>query len=187
MPTLRTFVALPLDSHITTSLQDLYRQLKSLPVDVKWVDPQSIHLTLTFLGNVEEARIDPLCEAIRRGIGGKKPWTVAVKKIGTFPAMRNPRVVWVGLDDPSGRLITMQQRIEAELAPLGFEKEKRKFTPHLTVGRVRSAKGKKELVSFLIDERERELGEMEIHRIILFKSNLKPTGAVYTALKEFRL
>ena len=185
MPTLRTFVALPLDNRIVASLQDLHHQLTSLPVDVKWVKPQSIHVTIKFIGNVDEQRIDPVCEAIQRGVAGVRSWPVEVKKVGTFPGMRNPRVVWVGLDDPKGNIKAVQHHIEDELAKIGFEKERRPFTPHLTVGRVRSSKGKKDLVCFLLDEREREFGEMEIDRVLLFKSDLKPTGAVYTVLKEF--
>lgn len=187
MPTLRTFVALPLDSHIVTSLHALHQQLKSLPVDVKWVNPQSIHVTIKFLGHVEEAHLESIYEAIQQGISRIKPWRVGVKHMGTFPGMRNPRVVWVGLDDPTGAIMTVQNQVEAELVKVGFEKERRAFTPHLTVGRVRSPKGKKDLVSFLVDEREREFGEMHIDRVVLYRSDLKPTGAVYTALKEFLL
>ena len=187
MPTLRTFVALPLDSHIVTSLQDLHQKLQSLPVDVKWVKPHSIHVTIKFLGDVEEAHLDSIYEAIHQGVSGVKPWRVGVKHIGTFPGMRNPRVVWVGLDDPTGTIMTVQDQVQAELVKIGFEKERRAFTPHLTVGRVRTPKGKKDLVSFLLDEREREFGEMQVNRVVLYKSDLKPTGAEYTALQEFTL
>ncbi len=187
MQSFRTFVALPLDATIHARLESLHRKLKSLPADVKWVRPDSIHLTLKFLGNVAEPRICPVSQAIERGIRGFKPWTATVRKIGMFPTMRNPRIVWVGLDDSTNQLLTMQQRIESELAMLGFEKEKRAFTPHLTLGRVRSPRGKKELVTFLIDERESEFGNLPIQRVLLFKSDLTPSGAVYTALQEFLL
>ena len=187
MPTLRTFIAIPLEIQIIRALQKLHQNLRSLPVDVTWISPQSIHLTLKFLGNVEESRVDDIGESIQRGIAGVKPWTIEVKKIGTFPAIRNPRVVWVGLNDPGAGLVTLQQRIEAEVTALGFEKEKRTFTPHLTLGRVRSSKGKADLAAFIIDERERSFGEMEVNRIVLYKSDLRPTGAIYTALKAFPL
>ena len=104
--------------------------------------------------------------------------------MGAFPSLRSPRVVWVGLDDQGGRLVTLQNQIEKEMSKLGFEEEKRAFSPHLTLGRIRSPRGKEELVKYLLDERERVFGEINIDRVILFKSELKPTGAVYSVLKE---
>ena len=187
METIRAFVAIPLNAAIISCLEKVYRELKSLPVDVKWVRPESIHLTLKFLGDVAMERTEVIGQALERALHGFNPWMVEVRRLGTFPAMRNPRVVWVGMDDATGQIITLQERVEEELAAVGFEKEQRKFSPHLTLGRVRSPRGKTELVNYLIDERERELGELQVRRVVLFKSELKPTGAVYTELREFPL
>ena len=105
--------------------------------------------------------------------------------MGAFPSLKSPRVVWIGIEDQGGQLVRLQNQIEKEMANLGFEEEKRAFSPHLTLGRVRSPRGKDELVKYLLDERERVFGEINVDRVILFKSELKPTGAVYTVLKEF--
>jgi len=156
-----------------------------LPADVKWVNPQSIHLTLKFLGNIEEGTIENIAQGIQNGIRGFQPWSATVKNVGAFPSLRSPRVVWVGIEDQGAQLVGLQNQIEKEMSRLGFEKEKRKFSPHLTLGRVRSPKGKNELVKYLLDERERVFGEINVDRVILFRSELKPTGAVYRVLKEF--
>jgi len=137
------------------------------------------------LGNVEEGDIENIAKGIQDGIKGFKSWSVAVKNVGAFPSLKSPRVVWIGLEDQSGQLVKLQNQIEKEMSKLGFEEEKRKFSAHLTLGRVRSPKGKDELVKYLLDERERVFGEIKVDRVILFKSELKPTGAIYFALKEF--
>jgi RNA 2',3'-cyclic 3'-phosphodiesterase len=187
MSTIRSFIAIPLNPEIISRIEKTQKELKTLPADVKWVNPQSIHLTLKFLGNIEEGNIETIAQGIQNGMRGFKPWSAAVKNMGAFPSLRSPRVVWVGLDDQGGRLVTLQNHIEKEMSRLGFEEEARKFSPHLTLGRVRSPKGKNELVKYLLDERERVFGEIKVDRVILFKSELKPTGAVYTVLKEFTL
>jgi 2'-5' RNA ligase len=185
MSTIRSFIAIPLSAEIIFRIEKIQKELKTLPADVKWVNSTSIHLTLKFLGNVEEGDIEKIAQGIQNGLKGFKPWSVAVKNMGAFPSLKSPRVVWIGLDDQGCRLVTLQNQIEKEMSNLGFEKEKRAFSPHLTLGRVRSPKGKNELVKYLLDEREQILGEIKVDRVILFKSELKPTGAVYSVLKEF--
>ena len=185
MSTIRSFIAIPLGAELISRIEKIQRELKTLPADVKWVNPKSIHFTLKFLGNVEEGNIEKIAQGIQNGMRGFKPWPGAVKNMGAFPSLKSPRVVWIGIEDQGGQLVRLQNQIEKEMANLGFEEEKRAFSPHLTLGRVRSPRGKDELVKYLLDERERVFGEINVDRVILFKSELKPTGAVYTVLKEF--
>jgi len=185
MNTIRSFIAIPLNAEIISRIEKTQKELKTLPAEVKWVNPRSIHLTLKFLGNVEEGDIENIAQGIQNGIKGFKPWSAAIKNVGAFPSLKSPRVVWVGIEDQGSQLVRLQNQIEKEMANLGFEEEKRAFSPHLTLGRIRSPRGKDELVKYLLDERERVFGEINVDRVILFKSELKPTGAVYTVLKEF--
>jgi RNA 2',3'-cyclic 3'-phosphodiesterase len=185
MSTIRSFIAIPLNAEIISHIEKTQKELKTLPADVKWVNPRSIHLTLKFLGNIEEGSIETIAQGIQNGMRGFQPWSAVVKNMGAFPSLKSPRVLWVGIEDQGGQLVKLQNQIEKEMANLGFEEEKRAFSPHLTLGRIRSPKGKNELAKYLLDERERVFGEIKVDRVILFKSELKPTGAIYTALKEF--
>jgi len=184
MSTIRSFIAIPLSAEIIFRIDKTQKELKILPADVKWVNPKSIHLTLKFLGGIEEGDIEKIAQGIQNGIRGFKSWSGAVKNMGAFPSLKSPRVVWIGIEDQGGQLITLQNHVEKEMSKLGFEEEKRTFSPHLTLGRVRSPKGKNELVKYLLDERERLFGEIKVDQVILFKSELRPSGAVYTALRE---
>ena len=187
MNKIRSFAAIPLNLEVVSNIEKAQIHLKALAADVKWVKPGSIHLTLKFLGNIDETDIEKIAPAIQKAVAGFQPWQTEVKNLGAFPSLRNPRVVWAGIDDPDGRLIELQARIENELLHLGFEKESRKFSPHLTLGRVKSSRGKADLVRYIMDEREKFFGEIKIDRIILFKSDLQRTGAVYTGLRELEL
>lgn len=187
MTTIRSFIAIPLGADLIARIEKTQRELKSVPADVKWVSPGSIHLTLKFLGNVEEAGIEDIAQGIKRGIKDVHPWKANVKTMGAFPGLRSPRVVWIGIDDTGGQMVRLQNQIEKEMAGLGFEEEKRAFSPHLTLGRVRSPQGRNDLAKYLLDERERVFGEISVDRVILYKSELRPSGAVYTALRELPL
>jgi len=185
MSKIRTFVAIPLNQDIISRIEKIHEELRSIPADVNWVRPKSIHLTLNFLGNIDEGEIDGIARAIQNGVRTFQSWSVNIKNVGVFPSLRNPRVVWIGIEDKSSKIITLQNQIEKELSKLGFEEEKRKFSPHLTLGRVKSPRGKRDLILYLSDEREKKFGEMGVDRVVLFRSDLKPSGAIYTVLKEF--
>jgi len=185
MGTMRSFIAIPLPPAIIERIEKAHKELRALHADVKWVRPQSIHLTLKFLGNIEESQIDAIAEKIQHAAAVYQPWSLPVRNLGAFPSFGNPRVVWVGIEDASGQTIALQQQLEQELSVLGFPQEKRKFSPHLTLGRVRSPRGKKDLVQYLLEEREKAFGTIPVDRVVLFKSELRPSGAIYTALREF--
>jgi len=185
MGTIRSFIAIPLKPDIIDRIEKVQKELRSLRADVKWVRPQSIHFTLKFLGNIEESQISAIAQKIQHATGGYTSWPIHLKNLGTFPSLRNPRVIWVGIEDTSGQIVTLQRQIEHALSTLGFAQEKRNFSPHLTLGRVKSPRGKKDLIQYLIDEREKTLGKIQVDRVVLFRSELHPSGAIYTALKEF--
>ncbi len=124
MSTIRSFIAIPLNAEIISRIEKTQKELKALPADVKWVNPRSIHLTLKFLGNVEEGGIETIAQGIQNGIKGFKPWSAAVKNMGAFPSLKSPRVVWVGIEDQGGQLVALQNQIEKEMSKLGFEEEK---------------------------------------------------------------
>jgi 2'-5' RNA ligase len=154
---------------------------------VKWVHPENIHLTLKFFGNIEESRVEPILQAIGGPIQATSPFLIKVQGMGAFPHSKNPRVIWVGLVDREGVLITFQKELEGTLAKIGFEPEGRPFQPHLTIGRVRTSRGKNDLIAKMEKHREEEFGSIEAEEVGFFRSELKPTGPIYTPLRKLRL
>jgi RNA 2',3'-cyclic 3'-phosphodiesterase len=185
MPTIRTFIAIELTTPILESLGDLQaRMQRDLPPGLlRWVRPEGIHLTLAFLGDVAVERVDPIAEALAEACAGHAPFTVSVAGMGCFPNVRRPRVVWVGVEEPSGALARLQHDIEQALVPLGFGPEGRAFSPHLTLGRVKG--GSREALAALgayVERAKVRIGEMKVETVHLMRSDLRPSGAVYTAL-----
>jgi 2'-5' RNA ligase len=184
---IRSFLAIELPEIIRKRIEQVQGDLKSSHADMRWVNPGKIHLTLKFFGNIEEARIEPIVKAMEGPVYNGTGFPLRVKGIGTFPHWKNPRVIWMGLIDGRDILIPLQKQIETELEKIGFEPEGRAFQPHLTLGRVNSARGKEELIQKMEKYREEEFGEFDVAKIILFKSDLKPTGPIYTPLREVKL
>jgi len=98
--TIRSFIAIPLGLELIARIEKTQKELRTLPADVKWVNPQSIHLTLKFLGNIEERSVEDIAQGIQNSMRGFKPWSAAVRNVGAFPSLRSPRVVWVGIEGP---------------------------------------------------------------------------------------
>jgi 2'-5' RNA ligase len=184
---IRSFVAIELPDRVRSRLTEIQEKLKEAAGDVRWARPEGIHLTLKFLGNIQEDDIPKISEALAPVASQASPFQCTVGSLGAFPNLKNPRVIWAGVDDPSGQLESLQRAVEARLEGLGFRSEKKVFKPHLTLGRVKSARGKKDLTARVEACRNETMGPIEVNEIILFRSDLKPTGAVYSNLKSFKL
>ncbi len=184
---LRTFLAIELPESILKRIGEVQRDLKSSRADVRWASPENIHLTLKFFGNIEESEIDSIVKSIEEPVRTTSPIFITVRGMGAFPGLKNPRVIWVGLHDERKVLVSLQKRLEGELEKIGFPPEGRPFRPHLTLGRTRSNRGKDELVKGMERYREEEFGNFQVEKVVLFKSDLKPEGPIYTALREVKL
>jgi 2'-5' RNA ligase len=184
---IRTFIAIEIPDSIHKKIAKVQDELESKKqrAHISWTKPGNIHLTLRFLGEIEESRIDSVGEAIEKAVQPFAPFTFLVTNFGAFPNFRRPRVLWIGIENPSSQLIQMAEKIEDQLSKIGFPSEKRKFSPHLTIGRVKSALSQ----SFvqLLQEKSFEGGEVRVEEVVVMKSELRPTGAVYTPLKKNRL
>ncbi len=187
LDSMRCFIAIPLSSDTHQELSKIQSRLKETEADVGWVKSDNIHLTLKFLGDVEEEKTKIICKKLREMVNQFTSFETDMGKLGTFPSLSNPRVIWIGLSKNADRIIKLQQRIEEVTEPLGFEKETRPFHPHLTLGRVRGKKNIQKLVEKLKSLPLPQFKPITVDRIILFQSILKPTGAEYTALDEFKL
>jgi 2'-5' RNA ligase len=184
---IRSFLAIELPEAIRNKIDEIQRDLKSSHADVRWVSPEKIHLTLKFFGNTEEARVESIIKAIENPVRNTPAFIVKVRRIGAFPHWKNPRVIWMGLIDEKGTLSPFQKELETELEGIGFEPDARPFRPHLTLGRVNSSRGKEELIRKVERYQEGDFGEFCVERVILFKSDLRPAGPIYTLLREVRL
>jgi len=184
---IRSFLAIELPKPILKKIEEVQGDLRSTHADVRWVNPEKIHLTLKFFGNIEESRIDPIFKSIEEPIRNTLPFSLKVQGVGAFPNLKNPRVIWMGLVDGREILVSFQKQIETQFEEIGFQSEDRPFHPHLTLGRMKSSRGKEELVGRMERHKEEEFGDLQVERMVLFKSDLRPTGPIYTPLRELRL
>ncbi len=185
--TVRAFVAIELDVELRRALGALCARLCRAPQGRlgRWVSPEGIHLTLQFLGDVPRARIPELEQALQRAVAGVRPFEVTLSGLGCFPNAQRPRVLWVGIEEATGALQSLQRAVERELQGIGFRPEGRPFTPHLTLARVRDHvrnAERAELGSWVRAEAVGALGSMHVHEVCLMQSDLRPGGAVYTRL-----
>jgi 2'-5' RNA ligase len=183
---LRSFIAIELPESIQSALSDIQTDFKKSDVDVRWVRPENIHLTLKFLGTIEESMVRSITDVLKKASGSYGTFTLTLSGVGVFPNVRSPRVMWVGTNE-SSVLTDLQADIENGLASLGFEREKRKYTAHLTLGRFKSSRGKRALKEKVETYRERVPGSFDVGTISLMKSDRGPAGAKYTRVAEVRL
>ncbi len=192
LETIRTFIAIPLTPELTNELDALQRTLKRTTPDgcVRWVPPTNIHLTLHFLGDILLERVDPVREALGVVARNVPPFEFTAGELGAFPNLRRPRVIWVGVQDPTSWLGLLHATVNEALAKLGFKPETRRFSPHLTLGRVRrraESRDVRALGETIAGMEVGTLGRVPVRELIFFKSELKPTGAEYTRLDTFEL
>lgn len=185
--TFRAFIAIDLPASIRSFLGETQEILKSFRFRVKWVRPQNIHLTLKFLGNIDPGNIDKIVAAMTLAAKDFTGVSLSAKEIGVFPDIRRPRVIWAGLNGQLEILENLQQTLDGHLADLGFPKETRAFKGHLTLGRVKGKIASARMKTAIDKLKGFESESFEINEIILFKSELRPTGAVYSKVQRVTL
>ena len=183
--TVRSFVAIELPEQAKSFLTEISANLRRIDADVKWVKPESIHLTLKFLGEIHRDTIPSIERDLGPALLEFTPFRIQIIGLGAFPNLKRPRVIWAGLQDTSGTLAPLAARVEEALQPHGFKKEKRRFNPHLTLGRVRSARGQLDLVDAVRQGMDLLGPSFTVDGAVLFQSILKPSGAEYRALCRF--
>jgi RNA 2',3'-cyclic 3'-phosphodiesterase len=180
---MRLFIASPLTSEIEQMLAEIIFNLKQNRGRVRWVDAKNIHLTLKFLGDTEENKVEAIKKAIKDVSSRHQKIDSVIDKVGVFPNINRPRVIWAGLSENIEQLKALADETEDAMAELGFEKEKRPFKSHLTLGRVKDDSGLYELKE-AIKSYKIEPQPLIFDKIILFKSTLTPAGAIYDRLFE---
>ena len=186
MESIRTFIALELPAGLKAGLARMQKTFMQSTAGVKWVRPESIHLTLKFLGATSMEQVDTVCGVLDHLTRNVAPFSFDVTGMGAFPNSRNPKVIWAGMQ-VEDRLKAFHQELETALAAMGFAAEDRPFAPHLTLGRLRDGLARKDIAGLIEQFSSERFGRFEADHIIFFKSELKPSGPVYTALKDITL
>jgi 2'-5' RNA ligase len=178
---MRSFIAIDLNDEVKKAVEELIFTLKAKCGNVKWVKPPNLHLTLKFLGEISEEQLPGIKLALQATAARHPVFHFQIQGSGTFPAGGRPRILWVGIKAQPA-LTQVYHDLEEELSKLDFAREKRDFSPHLTIGRVRSATGLKPVLSEFEHWKDSGFGGVRVDSLVLYKSTLTPTGAVYSSM-----
>jgi 2'-5' RNA ligase len=187
---MRCFIAIDIDEKIRSALGDLQQQLRN-GVDVKkgdvnWVNPDNIHLTLKFLGEIKDAKVVEVCNIVSDVAGRYESFELDIESVGHFGG-KSARVLWVGAGEGEENLLELQEDIEELLALAGWPKETREFSIHLTLCRIRKPAAGAKMARMSEDYKDFKLGTMPVDSVSVYQSELKPTGPVYTLLGNYKL
>ena len=185
MSQIRAFLAIDLDDDLKPKINKIIREFKKTDARIKYVELTNLHLTLKFFGDIDTEGLSLLEDAISNVLSEFESFNVKINGCGAFPNSNRINVIWVGIDDDS-IIRDMHDRLDKEFVRLGFDKD-RKFSTHLTIGRMKSAKNKNKVKSTIEEFEDVEIGEMEVTQISLKKSTLTPAGPIYEDLKIFEL
>lgn len=187
MQTTRAFAAIELGAVAVGTLAKLTKQMNSASDAVRWVAPEQLHVSLKFLGDVDNVMLPEICKVLRDCADGIEPFALELNGLGSFPKGKPPRVIWAGVADPTGLLGQLHARIDAALAQLGIAPEGRGYTPHVTLGRVRRGTDREEIERLL---NATELGpavRCEVDEFVLMASEKERNRVVYEAIDHIEL
>jgi 2'-5' RNA ligase len=184
---IRSFLAFELHPVTGKVIEELSRDLRNSSMSAKWVKPENMHITIVFMGSIEDTMVQPIGEAVRGVVSQYDPMSVYLNGIGCFPDARRPRVLWIGLGGEIERLAQLRDALMQKLIPFGIKEEKRDFRPHLTLGRFKKFSGanRDELQKVLKKYSGLSGPEFVLRELVMFKSELRPDGARYSKLHIF--
>jgi len=183
---IRIFICIELPGTVQALFAEIQASLKEIGADVSWVKPSNIHLTLKFLGDVPEQKVPVIWAAVEKAALAVSAMEIQVRGAGCFPTARNPRVLWVGIQPVPSPLRELQELIDVGLSTKGYTREDRPFSPHLTIGRVKSPQNLQALIRKL-QALDFESKIVTVREVTVMRSDLKPTGALYTPIRVFPL
>ena len=183
---IRSFVAVECnDGSLHSRFEEAQGRLKATGASIKLVEVENIHITLKFLGDIQDHQVDEVSRVISDITF--EPFEFTVEGVGVFPNLKRPKTIWAGISSGVGELANLFNVVNGGLAKLGFEKDRRRFHPHLTIARVRGGQNRDSLVDALLGLEEMEFGKVRVDRIYLKKSVLTPRGPIYSTLAESKL
>ena len=185
MSQIRAFLAIDLDDDLKPKINKIIKEFKKIDTRIKYVELTNLHLTLKFFGDIDTNGLNLLEEKIASVVSEEDPFNIKIKSCGAFPNNNHIKVIWVGIEDDT-ILKDLHDKLDVEFNKLGFDLDK-KFSTHLTIGRMKSAKNKSQVKSTIEELGDVEIGEMRVDKISLKKSTLTPSGPIYEDIKVFEL
>jgi 2'-5' RNA ligase len=183
----RVFLGINLPENLKEKLTDLQNKLKKTGADVRWVEPENFHFCLKFFGSQSLSKIEKIKAAIKEVLKGQNEFLIRVETLGAFPTENSIRVIWSGATKGTEELVKLAKELDSAFEKIGIEKEKRPFTPHITLGRARSEEGKNFLKEAIQFNKHFIIGVFELNELVLFESKLSPKGPKYSKLEKFQV
>ena len=184
---IRTFVAIPLPAAIQKTLAGFIRELSPLTENVRWVEQNLLHLTLVFVGDIEDVRVHEVCTAVKQVCSQTEQIPITVAGVGFFPKLKKPQVIWAGIDEGSQQVIELREALAEKLDESRFRFDW-KFRAHITLGRMNRGRFEDQaLVEKAREHAERDFGELLVDKVVAFSSTLEKSGPVYVSLATVRL
>jgi 2'-5' RNA ligase len=188
MARLRTFIAVEIGKAIRDRAVALQDELARVASEVKWVEPENLHITLLFLGEVNDRDLPDICRSVSDTCGGMEPFPMSIETVGCFPNPRRPRTLWVGVGTGTQELVALHDALEPPLLELGcYRREDRPYTPHLTLGRVKADRPNDKLTAALGKHAGWQGGQTAVREVLVMSSELTPQGPIYTVLGRGKL
>jgi 2'-5' RNA ligase len=184
---IRTFIGIEVVSAVRQQLVELQDRLRAVSGEVKWVEPENLHLTLKFLGDVDEQDLYAVCKTADEAVSGQEPFEMTVAGVGAFPNAGRPRTIWAGVTQGSREAIAMQANLERLFAKQGYPREDRRYTPHLTLGRSRHGRPNPDLAGLIQQLADWQAGPTSVSEILVMASQLTPNGPIYSIMGRGRL
>jgi 2'-5' RNA ligase len=184
MASLRLFIAIEIPNDIKAQIAEVVQKLRSIPADVKWEHTDKLHITLKFLGDTNADLLPQINTTLQRCAETAMPFIVSYEALGCFPSKREPKIIWIGVQDRSSLLHNLAGSLDTALTLVGFKREERRFHAHVTIGRVKSQRNVKDLLRTM-ESTTLVCQPTEVSQIVLIKSELKPHGSEYARIKTF--
>lgn len=184
---MRAFIAIEIPEEIKGGMARIQDELKRSGADAGWTRPEGVHLTLKFLGDVPEAKIDLTKNALAQAARDLSRFRLEIAGAGAFPNPKNPRVVWIGVSGDVDKLAMLQSSVEKSLTAAGFDREDRAFSPHLTLARIKYLRPRYSWQKAIDSIKDIRLSGFDVDHVSLMRSDLKPSGAVYTEIGRVEL
>ena len=182
MARMRTFLAVELTEPVRQAITVLQDQLARSGSEVKWTEPENLHVTLLFLGEVEDRQVPRVCRIAEEVAGQHARFRISVEQLSCFPHPRRPRILWVGIGAGTQELVALHDSLEPPMIDLGYRREERRYVPHITLGRIKSDGPVDSLVKAMARKADWQGGEMEVREVSILSSELTPEGPLYTVL-----